>query len=386
MKAYIDLTEFMEIPRRTGIQRVAGELCRFWPAGHELVPVVLARRGGYAVLPLSVLHLIRRYFEAHEAAGRAAATAAIRAVNEDAAESGDLLRIEGGVKVLIPEMFCHPARLAFFRGLPIPQLRDSFHFIVFDLLPLTHPQFFPPNFPHEQIFAYYRQIGMAKWTGFISSAARDSFYGRFLRAPGDNGRVFRLGSDGLGTRRRSAAGRNGQAQFTAIGTIEPRKNHHLILDAFEPLMQKRPDVRLVFAGALGWVNRSYSERMFSLAVKSRQFSLVLDAGDSTLAELAADSVATIYLSEAEGFGLPPVESLWLGTPVIASAGIPSLEKIGNAGVHVVDPLTSLGIRKAAVAFLDEGYRMRKEYEAEALDLPTWPEFASEVCAWVEESH
>ena len=54
-----------------------------------------------------------------------------------------------------------------------------------------------------------------------------------------------------------------------------------------------------------------------------------------------DSWATIYISEAEGFGLPPVESLWLGTPVVASAAIPSLEAIGPAGVHIVEPVNTI---------------------------------------------
>ena len=383
MKAYIDLSEFMASPLRTGIQRVGGELCRFWPQGHELIPVVLTRRGGYTVLPRPALRLIRSYFDAQETTYQRDVAATVRAMSEEAGESGDLLRIDPHVKILVPEMFCEPARLAFFRSLTLQQLRDNFHFILFDLLPLTHPQFFPSVFPPETVFGYYRQVGMAKWAGFISSATRDAFYGRFLRATEQNGRVFRLGSDGLGPRRRSMAGRDGRAAFTVIGTIEPRKNHEMILDAFEPLMAKRPDVHLTFAGALSIVAPRVAERIVSLAVRSRQFSLVTNAGDSALADLAANSVATIYVSEAEGFGLPPVESLWLGTPVIASAGIPSLEKIGTAGVHIVDPLTPLNIRKAAVAFLDESYRMKKAYEVEGLDLPTWPSFASEVCEWVE---
>ncbi len=289
------------------------------------------------------------------------------------------------MKVLVPEMFCDTARLAFFRGLPVPQLRDSFHFILFDLLPLTHPLFFPPNVSQEPIFAYYRQVGMAKWAGFISSATRDAFYGRFLRSPEQDGRVFRLGSDGLGMRRCRPARADGRAAFTAIGTIEPRKNHEMILDAFEPLLAQRADVHLTFAGALSIVAPRVAERIVSLAVRSRQFNLVTNASDSTLADLALESVATIYVSEAEGFGLPPVESLWLGTPVIAAGGTPSLEQIGTTGVHIVEPLTPLGIREAAVAFLDEGYRAEKAAEAETLDLPTWPAFASEVCAWIEES-
>ncbi len=385
MTVYVDLTEFMTIPRRTGIQRVAGELCRFWPQGHELIPVVLSKRGGYAVLPNPALHLIRRFFDSDDATLRDELTASVRAMSAEAANSSALLPMDRRFKVLVPEMFCDPVRLAFFRSLPIPQLRDNFHFILFDLLPLTHPQFFPANLPHELIFAYYRQVSMAKWTGFISSATRNDFCDRFLRSSGQHGRVFRLGSDGLGSRARWSPRRDGRSAFTVIGTIEPRKNHEMILDAFEPLMAKRGDVHLTFAGALSNVAPRVMERIFSLAVRSRQFELLSSAADSALAEVVVNSVATIYVSEAEGFGIPPLESLWLGTPVIASAGIPSLEEVGTSGVHVVDPLTPLGIRKAAVAFLDEGYRMKKAYEIEGVDLPEWRSLAVEVCAWIEES-
>ena len=58
-------------------------------------------------------------------------------------------------------------------------------------------------------------------------------------------------------------------------------------------------------------------------------------------------------------GWPPVVSLWLGTLVIASAAVPSLEALGSAGVHIVEPLNVLNLKKAVLAFPEGSYADRK---------------------------
>jgi glycosyltransferase involved in cell wall biosynthesis len=76
-----------------------------------------------------------------------------------------------------------------------------------------------------------------------------------------------------------------------------------------------------------------------------------------------------------------VESLWVGTPVIASTTIPSLKGRGSAGVHFVDPLNAVNLRRAVLAFLDDGYANQKTEEIIELDLPTWRSFTQEVFRW-----
>jgi glycosyltransferase involved in cell wall biosynthesis len=167
-----------------------------------------------------------------------------------------------------------------------------------------------------------------------------------------------------------------------VGTIEPRKNHLLVLDAFEQLFDSTPDLELTFIGRLDWGNSSIGRRLQSATTKYPRLQVIGDANDDVVRRSVQNARATIFVSAAEGFGLPPVESLWLGTPVIASAGVPSLEEIGDKGIHVVNELTPAGIRDAVVRFLDDSYYATKAHEAGQLTLPDWKSFASGIVKWV----
>src|SRR5688572_14312433 len=160
MAVFIDLTEFMSAPYRTGIQRVGGELCRCWP-GDDLVPVFL-KGACLTQLPDGALTAIRDYFVAppHE-------TDRIRfqiaAMAESAGPAVPLDQTE--VRIVVPEVFYDPARIRYFREMP-PEQFAKFFFVVFDLLPLTHPQFFGPDVPHELIGGYYQLVRKAAHTSF----------------------------------------------------------------------------------------------------------------------------------------------------------------------------------------------------------------------------
>ncbi|WP_232830857.1 glycosyltransferase family 1 protein [Tropicimonas sp. IMCC34011] len=101
--------------------------------------------------------------------------------------------------------------------------------------------------------------------------------------------------------------------FLCLGTIEPRKNHALLLDVWESLPSPRPI--LVIAGRRGWKNADVFARL------DRAGADVLELPglpDSAVTWLMAHACALLFPSRAEGFGLPALEAAALGTPVIAS--------------------------------------------------------------------
>jgi glycosyltransferase involved in cell wall biosynthesis len=379
MTVLVELTEFMTTPLRTGIQRVAGELCRLWPAGHRVQPVMFVPGRGLVALPAETLPIVRRFFEASED-HRGTLLELLGKIRKDA-ESGPAISIDFQTRLLVPEVFYDPLRLAYYRSLPRDVIGGSVYFIVHDLLPLTHPEFFPPDVPYAEIFGYFHLLGLCGRLGFNSAATRDAFYRRLFRSRESSGPVFPLGSDGLG--RRPSAPRNTAPHFSAVGTIEPRKNHKLILEAFQTVMARRADVRLTFAGRPGWIDSTFANHLTKLAETNSQFTICPGPSDDALREIILDSRATVFVSSAEGFGLPPLESLWLGTPVIVSRGIPSLESAGGAGVLLIDSLTPDALAKAVEACLDADYRAAKAAEALGAKLPTWASFAAQVCHWVE---
>jgi glycosyltransferase involved in cell wall biosynthesis len=281
--------------------------------------------------------------------------------------------------VLVPEVFNNPPRLALFREMPTQQF-ERCRFIVYDLLPMTHPQFFPPN-TSLGAFAYYRMLGRASCCGFISEDTRDDYYGRLKRTSDRGGVVLPLGCDSLGPRP-SQATLNRPLNFSVLGTIEPRKNHELILEAFEPLLGQIAGLRLSFIGKMGWVDSEFSQKVHALAAdKNSGFRFHSVSGDDEIRSCIEESRATLYVSSAEGYGLPPVESLWVGTPVIASAAVPSLKRLGTAGIHIVEPLNAINLRRAVLALLDNDYANQKTVETLHLKLPTWRSFAEELFRW-----
>lgn len=370
MSLYIDLTEFLSRPTATGIQRIAGEMCRCMPEG----AATLVRLNDYRYVALStkLTALIGRYFRDPTPAG----TAEIYRLGS--IETG-YLKVSETDTVLVPEVFDDERRLSFFREMPDEEL-DRFRFVVCDLLPLTNPEYFVPD-NLLGINQYYKLLRRATHCGFISEATRYAYYRRLKRTESQDGAVLPLGCDSLGARPEHAA-RNRSLTFAVLGTVEPRKNHRLILDAFEPLLQRLPGLELLFIGKMGWVDSEFANKVRALSSDKRSgFRFCSSLDDHTIRGIVERSRATIYVSAAEGYGLPPVESLWCGTPVIASASIPSLIRLGSAGILYVEPLTVVNLRRAVLAFVDDSYANQKVDEAMRLGLPTWRSFTQEVLNW-----
>jgi glycosyltransferase involved in cell wall biosynthesis len=374
MSFYIDLSEFLQNPIATGIQRIAGEICKYLPA-NTAIPVRL-HAGEFVALPPALIEVIGRHFRDVSHSG----VDDIFRLAEVASASP--IRLAQGDVVLVPEVFNNPHRLELFRQMSARQF-ERCRFIVFDLLPMTHPEYFPPD-TSVGAFAYYRMLRGANCCGFISQDTRDDYYGRLKRSNDQGGVVLPLGCDSLGPRPNQAA-LNRPLTFSVLGTIEPRKNHELILEAFEPLLGQIDGLRLSFIGKMGWVDSEFARKVHALAADGNSgFRFHSVSGDGAIRNCIEQSRATIYASTAEGYGLPPVESLWVGTPVIASASIPSLKGRGTAGVHFVEPLNVVNLRRAVLAFVDDDYANQKTEETIGLNLPTWRSFTQEVLRWCEQ--
>ena len=110
--------------------------------------------------------------------------------------------------------------------------------------------------------------------------------------------------------------------FLTIGTIEPRKNHALLLDAWAKL----PDPpTLIIAGRRGWRNDEVFARLDAMDAGAmiREFA---DLSDAAIAALMAGARALLFPSHAEGFGLPLTEAAARGVPILAQE-LPSTREI-----------------------------------------------------------
>jgi glycosyltransferase involved in cell wall biosynthesis len=369
MSLYIDLSEFLAVQMKTGIQRIGGEICRYLPPG-TAIPVRLDS-DHYTALSPALIEAIGRYFRDADESG-------IAQIRRLAAENGPSIQISLADTVLVPEIFGEQ-RASFYAAMTEHVLQRC-RFIIYDLLPLTHPEYFPPDMPLV-LAGYFHVIRRATCCGFISEYTRDVYFGRLKRIDINGGVVLPLGCDSLGPRPDRPA-LNRQLTFSVLGTVEPRKNHKLILEAFEPLLRQIEGLSLSFIGKMGWVDSKFAQKVHALASdKNSGFRFYPAPDDGMIRTCVENSRATIYVSAAEGYGLPPVESLWLRTPVIASSTVPSLKRLGSAGVHYVEPLNVDNLRRAVLAFVDDSYANQKTQEIIHLDLPTWESFTSEVLRW-----
>lgn len=117
--------------------------------------------------------------------------------------------------------------------------------------------------------------------------------------------------------------------FLYVGTIEPRKNVVVLLAAFTTLCQQNNDnaTHLVIAGQLGWKSEAFQHALAQHPFRHRIHVLGYVALED-LPILYTHAIALVYPSEYEGFGLPIVEAMACGTPVITARNS-SLKEIGE---------------------------------------------------------
>ncbi|WKT00464.1 glycosyltransferase family 4 protein [Gallibacterium salpingitidis] len=103
-----------------------------------------------------------------------------------------------------------------------------------------------------------------------------------------------------------------------VGTLEPRKEQELVLDAFEVLYEKYADINLIFIGKKGWNNDKLIHRLENHILLNKRIFWLKDINDEQLSEFYRNAFLSIYLSKYEGFGLPILESLSYGNITITS--------------------------------------------------------------------
>ncbi|CAA0117238.1 D-inositol 3-phosphate glycosyltransferase [BD1-7 clade bacterium] len=128
---------------------------------------------------------------------------------------------------------------------------------------------------------------------------------------------------------------NDQRYFLCTATLEPRKNLLRLLEAFASTRRRGCDWRLVIVGMEGWGDTHYSQATSRLNIESFvDFMGFVD--DAELCRLYAGASAFVFPSLYEGFGLPIIEAMAAGVPVIASNVGSMPEVVGRAG-YLVNP-------------------------------------------------
>jgi glycosyltransferase involved in cell wall biosynthesis len=166
----------------------------------------------------------------------------------------------------------------------------------------------------------------------------------------------------------------------ALGTVEPRKNLVTLLEAYRLLKTRGLGLKLVVVGKVGWLAETTWQRLRALGLEG-EVILPGFIPDEDLPALYSASALLAFPSLYEGFGLPVLEAMACGTPVVCSNASSLPEVAGHAAI-LVDPLDVAGWAAALGRVLaDEGLReeMRGSGMAQATRF-SWERAARETLA------
>lgn len=219
-----------------------------------------------------------------------------------------------------------------------------------------------------------------------SEATRDDLV-ELLDVPGERVRVVPLGCDsGFGARQADQARRTVERRFGIdrpyvlhVGTIEPRKNLARLVGAFAAARAETACPHLlVLAGAPGWGQAEVRQKIRALGLDEVVVSLQ-EVSKDELQDLYRAADVFVYPSLYEGFGLPPLEAMASGVPVITSNVASLPEVVGEAALQV-DPYDQAALASAiARGLTDEALRQRLRIAGpQRARLFTWERCARET--------
>ena len=229
----------------------------------------------------------------------------------------------------------HCARLARKRGAIVVTL-------VYDLIPISFPQYCAPLYT-AVLHRWIKEIVDVSHGIICISATTQQEVERYCHEvagcemPLEH---FRLGSDldlkdVEGTVREQIAGLCAvpgvTKLFLTVGSIEPRKNHSFIMDAFERIWAVNPEAMLVVVGRPTVEAGSTLARLHGHPLLGKRIFVFHDASDAELDFLYRHAMALVFASAVEGFGLPLVEARQRGCLVLAS-DIPAFRELADSGV------------------------------------------------------
>jgi glycosyltransferase involved in cell wall biosynthesis len=142
-----------------------------------------------------------------------------------------------------------------------------------------------------------------------------------------------------------------------VGTVEPRKNLDMLLEALVRLKGQGREMPLVVAGRLGWLYDGFLAKIRSLGLESLVF-LPGFVPDDDLPSLYTAAELFVYPSVYEGFGIPVLEAMGCGTPVLCSDASSLPEVAGDAGILL--PPGNPAVWAEAIARLMESTALRMD--------------------------
>lgn len=254
------------------------------------------------------------------------------------------------------------------------ELNAHIIFYLHDLIPIDYPEYarsLAGAATHRQRMATMAQTATTILTNSEYTQDRFRAYCSQHSLPAPTMDVLPIGVEEhfLEARRKpcknipeALASRIQQPYFIVVGTIEPRKNHLLLLHIWRRLASELEDQcpMLVIIGRRGWENENIVD-LLERSPAIREHAIELNPiNDTDMIALLQNARAMLLPSVEEGWGIPVAEALTLGTPVLCS-DIPALRECSQGRASYLDPLDGTGWHEAISAMISTSTNTAASY-------------------------
>lgn len=372
-RLYVDITHLAKYDAKSGIQRVVRNVLR------EL----LRLRSGFRVEPIyregETYRFARRYVGQFVDANVRLADAIVDFQPGDVFLGLDL-------DLTLSSEAAATLRRHRLRGVTVC-------FVVYDVLPLERSDWFAQGM-HEMFASWLAHLGSAADGLFCISrttavAVEHQLRSRSVLNPETHIESFRLGADLEGDIGRDGEDvalpieckTKGRLLFLSVATLEPRKGHRQILEAFDILWSEGEEAALVFVGRKGWNIEHLVERIRTHREFKRRLFWLDGPSDAVLKRVYQRSDAVISASEGEGFGLPLVEAAKHAKPIIAR-DLPVFREIAGDEAHYFTGLKGQDLAGSIREWIDL-FRLGKEPRLGHGAVVSWAECTLQLLQLIE---
>jgi len=407
----VEVTNTLAVPYTTGYQRVVREVLRGLdgPAGHDLEVVPVVRPlllGNYRRLTEDEAGRLRHHPPGGHGGRRSDRFGVLAPVVRGTLDLGVTKQVRGalgrarGRRALTPEIRALTIPLPEIgsiwldleptwhnpepRSEVLPRMRAAgIHnaVLVADVMPELHPSWFDPA--QRELFGDWLRAHLRDSELFLCISERTAAdlksVAARLDAPEPQTVVVPLGADFPVVEPLPVHLPDDIARYLlVVGTVEPRKNQQLVLDAFDVLSRRHPDLGVVFVGKQGWLVDDLVDRMRSHPEFGHRLQWLEGIDDAQLAWLYQHAFLAVAPSKYEGLGVPVMEALHHGCATLSSDG-GALPEAGGDRVTYFSPKDA-----DALCVLVERHLLDPEYHQAAVDraagwtAPTWEAAAQAV--------
>lgn len=376
MNVGIDLEQFVRDPQSSGIQRVLQNLARYWPEDVDARFVVPFERGFVLLTPSEAAELIDQAFLSDRADDiRTRVSTHVEHLASSRPIVGQSHLLSMFHTWLLPEVSYLTAVLERFE---IFQQSMTTSIIGYDALPMTDPgnyRFTPGS--SGNVSRYFRLLTEADVVMCISDYSRDSLISRLRRDLQKVTLVAHPGGDHEPQHDPRTSVTQGRMTFVKLGTLEARKKPLELLAAFRAAATLGVSAELIFIGRPSASDLETNREIKAAVAEGFGVHWLSDASDEAVRTVVREADYFVSIG-VEGYGIPVLEAIRSGTPVLFHGTQPAAELMVGHGAVPLESDTPESLIQMFIEFCDPVLWESTHEEVDPEAVPRWAEFGRAV--------